>query len=200
MRTEDRGAAGIVRTLVALLALLAAIPILSTCTARRPPVSQVALARQSITRLLQLPTYELVYRDVVYVDKNAPLSFMGIGGGEALFAVDVRICAGVTLETSLHIEASGPEAVVVYLPQAQVLSVDADESSVREYFVRSPLFGGTSQADYYDALEPLKGELVAEAVDSGLLIRAHENAKRLVEGLLRAAGLRRVVFRQKEPA
>ncbi len=200
MRTEDRGAARIVRALVALLALLAVVPILSTCTARRPPASQVVRVRRSITRLLQLPTYELVYRDVVYVDKSAPLSFIGIGGGEALFAVDVRICAGFALETTLRLEAIGPEAVVVHLPQAEVLSVDADESSVREYFVRSPLFGGTSQADYYDALEPLKAKLVAEAVDSGLLLRAHENAKRLIEGLLRAAGLRRVEFIQEEPA
>ena len=198
MRTEERGAARAARTLAALLVLLAVVPIFATCTLRRPPANQVSRARRSITRVLQLPTYELVYRDVVYVDKNAPLSFIGIGGGEALFAVDIHIRAGVTLDRGLLIEYPGPESVEVYLPAARVLSVDADETSVREYFVRSPLFGGTSQTDYYDALEPVKARLEAEAVDSGLLTRAEENAERLVEGLLRTAGFSRVEFRERD--
>ncbi len=174
--------------------LAAAALCLTSCGPSLPRQPSMTEIRRSVARILELPTYEQLYRDVVYIDKSRPILFLKIGGTEVLFSVNIRVKAGIDLAGGMALERTGPHSIAVRLPPAKVLSVDAEEQSIREYFVHRRVLSRVSQLDYYDAIEPAKERIVEEAVAGGILTRARDNARSLVEGLLRGGGYERVSF------
>lgn len=194
MKKGDRLDRFSARRIASAGALFITIALLTTCYPARPSRAGLPEIRQSIMHTLELPTYERVYRDIIYIDKNGPLPFLGISGGSVLFSVNIHVRAGVSFVGGVRLERKGANGVLVHMPIASILSVDADETSLREYFVHNRLIGGTTQLDYYDALEPLKERAMADSVEAGILRRADENAHGLIEGILHAAGFSQIEF------
>jgi hypothetical protein len=145
--------------------------------------------------LLELRTYEHIYRDVVYYGEKRKVLLVFPVEAEVLFAVDIRVQAGIDLSQGMTLtrERSDPSTIYVQLPAAEVLSVDADEQSIHEYFQtgRSDLIGLLEIGDQLDAV---KGATAADAVERGILIQADENARRLVRNFLTLTGFSEVIF------
>ena len=53
---------------------------------------------QQLTSLLELHTYEHIYRDVVYFGEEKSFLFVRTVDRQVLFAVDIRVRAGVDLQ------------------------------------------------------------------------------------------------------
>jgi hypothetical protein len=72
--------------------------------------------------------------------------------------------------------------MVVLLPEPELLLVDADESSIREYFLKE--FGKSiGRLDYYDEIERGKERVRKEAIGRGILVKAEQNARDAITGL-----------------
>ncbi len=146
-----------------------------------------------IKSILELPTFEHVYRDVVYVDKERVFLIFKIMQTELLFAVDVRIQAGLDLRDGFLVTRDGKDALTVYLPPAKILLADADEETIEQYFLKE-VGGNISRLDYYDEINRKKIELIDDALERGILERAHENARHLISNFLKMAGYENVRF------
>lgn len=162
----------------------------------RIPLSDRQIERH-IQAVLELPCYEYVYRDVVYIADQA--SFLGIRHRDTqlLFAVDVRLQAGIDLQKGLSLTKLGGSRVKIQLPQPEVLMVDADEASIHQYFKKE--FGGEiSRLDYYDEISLSKERITQDAINRGILDQARTNAASLVRNVLGAGGIQEVdiEFRQ----
>jgi hypothetical protein len=155
--------------------------------------------QRRVSAVLELPTYEYIYRDIVYIAEQA--SFLGIRHRDTqlLFAVDVRLQAGIDLRKGFSVRPitarplSAPR-VEVRLPEPEVLLIDADESSIQQYFKRE--FGGEiNRLDYYDEISRSKEKIREDAVERGVLEQARKNAVSLIESVLGHAGFEEIDIR-----
>lgn len=180
------------QTLLALI-VAAAISAVTSCTQRID--FDTARIEQELNDLLELHTYEHIYRDVVYFGEET--RFLGIRTGEnrVLFSIDIEVRAGVDLGSGFSVrqDRAVPERLYVQLPEAQILSVDADESSIHEYFIydrRSEI----GLLDLTSQLGEVKSRIEADAIERGILDKAQANANRIVEEFLTVAGFTEIEF------
>ncbi len=166
-------------------------------TPSRPPVEEI---ERRVRTILELPTYEHVYHNVIYLGEEA--RFLGIKhlDKRLLFSVDVTVRAGIDLRKGIDIEPTSTGTLRIGLPSPEVLLADADEATIREYFAKE--FGGKiSRLEYYDEIDKSKARSVEDAIERGILEEAGRQAKALIEGLLLSLGLSEVyIYFQNEEA
>lgn len=162
------------------------------CTDKQTPTEDEIESR--VRDILSLPTFEHVYRDVVYVGEEG--RFLGIltKDKKVLFSIDVNVRAGIDLTEGIEIEFPEAGSAIVSLPPAKVLSIDADENTIYQYFVRE--WGGSlSTLQYYDEINRKKELIREDAVSRGILNNAEENARQLVRNFLRLAEVDNIEFK-----
>jgi hypothetical protein len=165
--------------------------VLASCRARLPGSDAL---EQQIRSILELPTYEQLYRDIVYVDRERSFLLFRTMHAQVLFSVDIRVQAGIDLATGLSIRPEPEKGVVtVRLPAAKILLVDADEATIRQYFVKES-GGSIDRLEYYDEIARAKALIAEDAIDREILAKATTNARSLISGLLSSAGYTEVRF------
>jgi hypothetical protein len=173
------------------LAALISLSLLPGCSAPR----RVDLARieAQLTGLLELPTLEYVYRDVIYLGKTKSFLFFTTVDKRLLFSLDLRVQAGLDLTQGLKLTPAGDQAVELRLPPAKILSIDADEASIREFFIleKGEKIG---RLEYAEEIARAKPRIEKDAIERGILAGARDGAERLVRGFLGAAGFSQVRF------
>ena len=173
------------------LVLLVSLYLAAGCAAERQ--REIEQISRQIRSILELPTFEHLYRDVVYVDRERSFLIFKTMDAEVLFAINVRIQAGIDLRDGFAVHRTRKEGLTVALPPAKILLADADEESIEQYFLKE-IGGSISRLDYYDEINRKKEELIADAVDRGILERAEENARLLIGSFLENVRGEPVIF------
>lgn len=192
---SDRGAR-IVRSMgssVRILAAFIAVTILSACN----PVSETDLIalEEKVESILELHTFEHIYRDLVYFGEERRLLGITTMNRAVLFSIDIRVTAGMDLSDGMQITAdrTNRERLYVRLPPAEILAVDADESSINEYFIRER-GGRIGFLELSDQLEAVKERTAEDAIERGILNEAEANGRTVIREFLRLAGFPEVIF------
>ena len=165
------------------------------CTEAPPPPPQEDLERK-VRTLLELPTYEQNYREVIYLGEQA--SFLSIPTRDLrlLFSLDVTVEAGLDLRESFKVVPRGWQQLTITLPEPRILTLDADEESIQQYFIKEWGLGtGFGRLDLYDEINVAKERVRREAVERGILEKARENAETLLSQMFLMAGFESVQFR-----
>ena len=162
-----------------------------------PPPEQLESA---VREILELPTFEQIYRDIVYVGEQQKVLFITTIDKEVLFAIDIRVQAGIRDAGLIDIEITGKNddgtrTAEVFLPKSEILLVDADESSIRQYFLKEK-GEEISRLEYYDEINRKKDTIVHSAVEAGLIEQADANARLLVRSFLSSADIEVTGFRE----
>lgn len=154
---------------------------------------------EQVRSLVQLATHEFVYRDLVYFGEERSFLFLKTVDKAVLFSIDITVRAGVDLseEFSILRDRWVPDRVYVRLPEAEVLSVDADETSIDEYFIRER-GGRIALSDLNQQLAEAKAMVTEDALERDILDRARENAQVAIERFLSLAGFAEVEFSSPE--
>lgn len=145
-----------------------------------------------IRNLEELVTARQIYRNVIYSEVKENF----IVDKRSLFTINYIVTAGVDLSGGISLNVKSAHVVVSY-PPPRILSIDADESSIDEYFTLER-FGKIRQSDYLDSVFDEKDRIRKEALDSGLLQRADKNFQRLIIGILEGMGINKIRFDRNE--
>jgi hypothetical protein len=147
-----------------------------------------------VREILDLPTFEHVYRDIIYLGEEKKfLNFIPTMEKRLLFAIDVHVQAGIDLSDGIKLAPGEKGEITVYLPPAKILLIDADESSITQYFATA--WGGEiERLDYYDEIGAAKEEIRTDAIRRGILTKAGENGQKLLTNFLNLAGFPTVRF------
>ena len=96
--------------------------------------------------LLAIHTMEHVYRDVVYFGEEESFLFIPTVDRRVLFSVNIRVQAGIDLTDGIEVFRSedNDSEVFVRLPPAEILLVDADESTSTSCASAAVASGGSS--------------------------------------------------------
>lgn len=199
VQTQKLGEFPLPLKLVLMVSLLLPICLLGCAFVKTDRTPSEAEIGRRVGSVLELPTCEYVYRDVIYIADQA--SFLGIRHRDTqlLFAVDVRVQAGINLQRGFAATADTTGNLDITLPEPEILMVDAEESTIHQYFKKE--FGGEiNRLDYYDEIAESKKRLVSDALRRGILDQAGRNAESLILSVLSglSPGGIRVSF-SKEP-
>ena len=170
-----------------------------SCDRKTPPVRPEAM-QLSIREILEIPAYEQIYRDIVYIGEEQKIFFIKTTDKRVLFSIDIRIQAGIKDVQKIKLELTGESGTgyrtaVVDMPESEIILVDADENTIEQYFIKE--WGGEiSRLEYYDEIKRKKEELVKSAVESGVLDKADANAEKLVRSFLALSGIEVTEFRR----
>lgn len=180
---SNRGECRTIFTVLLILPLL-----LTTCNTSRltPELSE------SVLKAAKISTVEHVYRDIIFVKEQKRFLGIPVSRKEVLFSVDIRIKAGVRLDERFVEQARG-KSVVLKLPVAEILSVDADEKSIQEYYHKH--FGTRVSLFFYnEEIERQKEVLLDESLSRGIIEQAQNELENYLEMIYLRAGYREVRF------
>jgi hypothetical protein len=171
--------------LIAVAALiLLGLSLYKNLTPRREPVT---ILENKIREIQELALVRQVYRDVIYARAG------GMFTSEILFSIDYHIVAGMNFSRGVAIEEKEDGSLLVRLPEPEILSIDADDNSITQYYIKES-FRAVRQSDYMSLIVSEKEELTAAAIDSGILLRAKRNGELLLVRIFRLSGYETVRF------
>jgi hypothetical protein len=153
----------------------------SGCERKAAPVS-TAVVENQIRAILELPLYEQYYRDIVYFGEEA--RFLGIRhiDRRVLFSIELRLQTGIDLTKGVQIIPIGDDRLRILLPDPEILLVDADESTIEQFFLKE--FGKTiKRLDYYEEIERGKERIREEALQEGVLDKSRSRAREAIRAL-----------------
>ncbi len=159
-------------------------------------------ARLQMETLERVATAEYIYRNVIYASRDRLLlGRLPAGSTEVLFSVSIRVQAGVDLSQGYSVAVSAEKAdrAFVTLPEPTVFVVDADESTIEEYFSEERLMR-LNWLDLGREIELQKSVAREDAVQRGLLTRARTNAISVITELFALAGFAEVDVTFAPPA
>ena len=166
-----------------------------SCTQGTRSLSKSVIENQ-IRTILEVPVTEYVYREVLYIGKEA--RFLGIKHMDKrlLFSVNIVLEAGFDLTKGLEIRKT-QQGIHIILPEPEILETDVDENSIHQYFVKE--WGGKiTRLDYYDELNKKKAAIKVEAVHRGILVKARENGEKMITGLFESLGIPSITISYKK--
>lgn len=151
---------------------------------------------EQVQNVAKLTTVEVI--ESTTIEKGNDFGWLNWARGDSIFMfVVVEIGAGIDFEKfntgSFEVDES-TGTVTVHLPPAEILNVSLDNQQT-QVIDRSTgvLTGGNPQLES-DARQVAEQVLVDNAVASGILETADENARTVIEGLLLKLGYERVIF------
>ena len=109
--------------------------LLSGCSRFFLPSTDELSAR--IRAILEIPSVEYRYKEIVYVGEQKSFLFIPTSNKEVLFSVEIRLQAGIDLQQPLTLKRDirNPRKVHLSLPPSKVLLLDVDEGTIRQYFM-----------------------------------------------------------------
>ena len=111
---------------------------------------------------------------------------LGITESKFLASYDGVVTAGIDFE-KIRIQKDQDRGVIdVALPEAAILNVDIDPESFELYTEKEGWGNPISLKDYNQSLVELEKNAADRAVERGLLDRAEENARQVVENFIRS--------------
>jgi hypothetical protein len=174
-------------------ALVKSIGINATPVIRPDPVT---IMRQ-INNLARLETAEYLPEKIISADTGP--TFLGLFDDNLLFVARGQVIAGVDLVnlTPADIQAVTYQTVTIRLPAAEIFvaTLDNENSYVadRDIGIGRRISGIDVELETRVRQEAV-GAIEQAALEGGILELADENAKKVVEGLLKAVGFQAVVF------
>lgn len=101
-----------------------------------------------------------------------------------LASYDGNVAAGIDF-TKITVEKDEESAcITVHIPKAEIISVDVDPSSFVLYSEKVGFTNPLSVADFNNSLIELERNAGSKATEKGILIRANENARAIVENFI----------------
>ncbi|MCX7788490.1 MAG: DUF4230 domain-containing protein [Spirochaetes bacterium] len=170
------------------LALTTLFILLTVGCQRFPSLLEEELSTR-IRAILELPSVEYRYKEIVYVGEQKSFLFLPTSNKEVLFSVEIRVQAGVDLQQPFTVKRDirNPRKIHVTLPPAKILLLDVDETTIQQYFVVEQ-GSRIHRMDYSKELESAKQRILQDALKRGILTEAEQQTRILIKGILETAG------------
>lgn len=169
-----------------ILIIISTIIGLSACT----PEKEMDLS--GINSICELATLKCYYHNVARTEKGAQglFKFLGTGykkawteySGIVYFGIDVNKIKVQEIDDEHHV-------IRITIPDAEVLDIDIDETSMSDPITDTGLFTDISLGEETTALDEAQNNMAASAeAETAMLVQAKERVKNLIEGYVKNLG------------
>ena len=141
-----------------------------------------------IENIEELTTAKQIYREILYSKESKDFLWIPLSSKEFLISLDYIVTAGIDISKGYKVIRENGKITVI-LPRAEVFTIDADDSSIKEYFIKKR-FSELYRDDYFTMIQESKEKISqGDSIDI-LLEESEKSAKTVLETLLRVANLR----------
>lgn len=103
-----------------------------------------------------------------------------------IFSYDIEIDASVDFTKITYDAKKEKNEIVVKLPHSKIYKATLKTDSFKEYLDSESLFSRINLKEHNEALKSMENQAIEDAKSNGILNVADENAKRLIEGLIKS--------------
>lgn len=140
-----------------------------------------------IEQIEDLITAKQIYREILYSKETKDFLWIPLSNKEFLISVNYIVTAGIDISKGYEVNRQN-SIITITLPKADVLSIDADDSSIKEYFIKKR-FSELYRDDYFSMIQESKEEILKGESIKILLEESENSAKTVLETLLGMSGL-----------
>lgn len=160
---------------------------------RRAQEDQIIYNR--VEQLQELATAKQVYKEIIYSKTVKDILWLPLAEKEFLISLDYIVTAGIDLEKGYNIEHKTGK-VIITLPKGEILSIDAVDSSINQYFIKERLTS-INRDDFFAPINDSKKRILEKDEIEALLILCEKNAADILISLLKVSGIEaRVEFKE----
>lgn len=134
-----------------------------------------------------LTTGEDIYKEVIYSKTTGDIFWIPIKNKEFLLSINYKITTGIDLSKGFNVAHKGSYTELI-LPYPQVVQIDADDLSIKEYFTKER-FSSIKRDDYFAIINETKAELLESEEIKELLLESSKNAELIIRSLLEVGGI-----------
>ena len=102
-----------------------------------------------------------------------------------IFSYDIEVDASVDFTQISYVENQKNQEIKIKLPHAQIYKATLKTDSFKVYLDSESLFSRIDLTEQNEALKTMEEEAIENAKANGILKAADENAKKLIEGLIK---------------
>ena len=103
-----------------------------------------------------------------------------------IFSYDVEVDASVDFAKISYEEDKGKQEITIKLPHAKIYKATLKTDSLKVYLDSESLFSRIDLAEQNEALKVMEEQAIQDAEANGILEAADENAKKLIENLIKS--------------
>lgn len=141
----------------------------------------------SISNIGQLATQEMTFTQVETFESNVTINEFDIPltKSKLIYSYDGEIKAGINFEDVEVEKDDEARQISVYIPHSELLSTEIDTESFELYDEKVSIFNKISMEDISVSLDELVKKAEEKSISKGILKKADENAKKLIENFLK---------------
>lgn len=142
--------------------------------------------RANIANIGKLCTAEYNYTHVEQYDSSKKVKGYEIPftSSSFIYSYDGVITAGIDFSKIQVKKDDTQKVITITLPDVEIISSDVDQDSFQLYDEKNNIFNPIHVTDVTDSFAALKNSEEAKARDDGLLDKAKENAKTIIENFM----------------
>lgn len=103
-----------------------------------------------------------------------------------IFSYDIDVDASVDFEKITYTTNKDKSEIVVKLPHAKIYKATLKPDSLEVYLDQESLFSRIDLTEHNEAVKTMEEQGIKDAEENGILNAADENAKRLVDGMIKS--------------
>lgn len=153
-----------------------------------------------IQSLARLETTSYAFQDVIQIERNRDLLW-GAFGETLLFVARGDVIAGVDLSKMVagDLQVSGPDSVIIHLPQAEIFVTDLDNDSSYVADRDIGLFTDANSELETTVRREAESRMLEAAHANGIIEQAQAEAERFIFSFLEGLGFTDVTFVDATP-
>ncbi|MBN2616684.1 MAG: DUF4230 domain-containing protein [Spirochaetales bacterium] len=140
-----------------------------------------------ILRLEELVTAKQIYKEILYSKESQDILWIPVKNREFLISINYIVTAGIDISKGFNIEKKD-DVYILTIPKGEIFSIDADDSSIYEYFVKER-FSQLKRDDYFKLIIKSKEDILNGDKIPELLQNCEYNAGRLLTSLLQLSNI-----------
>lgn len=146
-----------------------------------------------IEKIEDLITAKQIYREILYSKETKDFLWIPLSNKEFLISINYIVIAGIDISKGYNVNIKN-DVTTITLPHSQILSIDADDSSIKEYFIKER-FSDLYRDDYFSMIKDSKEKILKSESIKILLGESEKSAQNILETLLRLSGIEvKIVF------
>lgn len=189
---------------IIIIVLLVAIAVLSfyifinkgTLGIKNKKSVDTVLIASEFKNIKELATYKYNYTDVIYFKDSSEFKGVTLPLTEKSFLVKFQgvIKAGIDLDSAEISLKNNNEEAVITIPHSKIVDNTLDTSSVKILDEKSALFNKLESHEILDELDKKKTDVQDELLKGDFLQKSDESTQKLLEGLLKGMGIKKVTI------
>lgn len=188
-----RNLLGLHNTVVRKIVILPILIFLFSCG----PFSQVDRVQEELASLLEMPLYEMIFHEIVYLEEDSRFLLFFGGYKSTLFSIDFSVIAGMDMQESPPSVILRGNKIFIELGTPKILSVDAKEESIHMYYMAEEK-SSFSLKDYQGFIRDYSSVIKKQAIEEGIIKSAKKKARAEIEALVKSMGFSDIEIRFRD--